>query len=143
MKLEDLPKRNIHSVPPHYFEKLPGVVMARVQENIQEEQITLRGKWRYSYLRSALAGLVLILTFTFIFRLSSQPTLNKTSADLLARISDTEALNYLLTTEKLETPDLSFLSQANTDLSHEFIQLSRADVLQELEEVELEQLDLN
>jgi len=143
MKLEDLPKRNIYSVPPHYFEKLPGVVMVQVQENIPEEQITLWGKWRYSYLRSALAGLVLILTFIFIFRLSSQPALNKTSADLLARISDTEALDYLLTTEKLETPDLSLLSQANTDLSHEFIQLSRADVLQELEEVELEQSDLN
>ena len=143
MKLEDLPNKNIYQVPQHYFDKLPGRVMKRVQDNKPEEQLSEWALWRYSYSRIALAGLVLMLTFTFIFLLSSQPALNASSTDLLSRISNKEALDYLISSEKLETQDLSLLSQANTDLSHEFIQVSREDVLRELEEVELEELELN
>jgi len=143
MKLEDLEKKNIYQVPQNYFDKLPGRVMMQVQENNPAEQVSIWVSRRYFYCRSALVGLVLILTFVCIFLLNSQPSLKETSTSLLARISDKEALDYLVSTEKLETRDLTLLSQANTDLAHEFIQVSREDVLRELEELELEELELN
>jgi len=143
MKLEDLPKKNIYQVPPHYFDKFPNRAMMRVQENNLPKPVSLWNQQQYSYRRSALAGLVLILTFIFIFRISSPPTPNATSIDLLARISDKEALDYLITSEKLEMQDLSLLSQAHTDLSHEFIHVSPDDVLRTLDEVELDELELN
>ena len=143
MKLEDLPKKNIYQVPPQYFDKLPNRVMMRVQQNNLPKPVSLWNQQQYSYWRSALAGLVLILTFIFIFRISSPLTPHANSTNLLARISDKEALDYLITSEKLEMQDLSLLSQAHTDLSHEFIQVSPEDVIRALDEVELAELELN
>ena len=143
MKLEDLPKENIYQVPQHYFDKLPNRVMMRVQENNLTKPVSLWNQQKYSYMRSALAGLILILTFIFIFRISSPSNPNATSTDLLAHISDKEALAYLITSEKLEMQDLSLLSQAHTDLSPEFIQVSPDDVIRALDEVDLDELELN
>ncbi|PIQ22814.1 MAG: hypothetical protein COW65_00940 [Cytophagales bacterium CG18_big_fil_WC_8_21_14_2_50_42_9] len=143
MKLEDLEKRNIYQVPEHYFDKLPARVMARVQEHNVAGQNALWAPVKYTYLKSALAGLFLILIFVSIFVLSKQPAATANSTQLLAQISDKEALDYLATTDKLEMQDLSLLSQSNNDLSHEFIQVSAEDIVQELEGVDLQEIELN
>jgi len=143
MKLEDLEKRNIYQVPEHYFDKLPAKVMARVQEHKAAGQNALWAPVKYTFLKGAMAGLVLVIIFASIFVLSKQPAATANSTQLLAQISDKEALDYLVTTDKLEMQDLSLLSQSNNDLSHEFLQVSAEDIIQELEEVDLQEIELN
>ena len=140
MKLEDLPKKNIYQVPEAYFEKLPGIVMAQVQQKDTSMGISWLGLWRAPYLRNALAGFALVLTVVFIFTLNIKNNQNPESTSLIAQITDKEAYDYLANYERLEAPDLSLLSQANTDISHEFIPISqedKEDILQEVDEDDL------
>lgn len=137
MKLEDLPKKNIYQVPDTYFDKLPSIVMAQVQQKDTRRGISWLGLWQTLYLRSALAGFALILAVVFVFTLNNNNNQYLESASLMAQISDREAYDYLANSERLESQDLSLLSQSGTDISHEFIQVSQEDIWQELDEEDL------
>ena len=140
MKLEDLPKKNIYQVPEAYFDKLPGMVMAQVQQKDTRMGISWLGLWRTPYLRSALAGFALLLAAVLIFTVNINNNQNAESASLVAQITDKEAYDYLSNYERLEAQDLSLLSQANTDISHEFIPVSLEDkeaIWQEVDDEDL------
>jgi hypothetical protein len=147
MKLDDLPKKNIYQVPDRYFDQLPGRVMSRVREketaNYPSAILTFL---RQPFLRGALAGLAIVLSFIFIFTLNPknpQPA-NPSSdaAGLLSNISQKDAIDYLMTSDQLDTQDLSALSLSNEDLSHEFIQVTREDIMQAVENEDIGEIYL-
>ena len=137
MKLDEIPKKNIYEVPADYFEKLPGIMMNRVTARQQAQGIFAFGTM--PWLKSALAGLALVISFIFIFLTNiSGPEINTgENSQLMAAVSETEALEYLLTSDQLENYDLAMLPQAEQDFTHEFIQASDEDILREVELADL------
>jgi hypothetical protein len=139
MRLEDLPKKNIYQVPDRYFDQLPAKVMARVRDKeAASNPVAWLTFWHQPFLRGALAGLALVLSFIFIFTINSdQPQSSDTSEALLSSVSETEALDFLMNSDELETQDLTGLPLSDEDLSHEFIQVSQEDLLQAVENEDL------
>jgi hypothetical protein len=144
MKLDDLPKKNIYQVPDRYFDQLPGVVMARVREKeAANNPVTISTFWRQPLLRVALASLALVLTFFIIFSTnsnqsnSSQSNSSSGSEVLLSSVSEKDAVEYLMTSDRLETQDLTILALTDEDMSHEFIQVSQEEILQAVENEDL------
>jgi hypothetical protein len=144
MKLDDLPKKNIYQVPERYFDQLPGIVMARVRKKESANNpVALFSFWRQPFLRGALAGLALILSFIFIFTFNSNPLQpSSASKGLLSNVTENEVLDFLMTSNQLETQDLAGLPLADQDLSHEFIQVSQEELLQAVENEDLEEIYL-
>jgi hypothetical protein len=144
MKLDDLPKKNIYQVPDRYFDQLPGVVMARVREKeAAYHPVAIFNFLRQPLLRGALAGLAIVFSFIVIFTINSDQS-NPSAGNelLLSSISEKDAVDYLMTSDQLETQDLTILSLSEEDKSHEFIQVSREDILQAVEEEDLEDIYL-
>jgi hypothetical protein len=141
MKLDDLPKKNIYQVPDRYFDQLPGRVMARVREKESANNpVTMFTFWRQPMLRGALAGVALILSFIFIYTFTStspQPQPFPAGEWILSDVTETEAVEYLMASDQLETQDLTGLPLPDEDLSHEFIQVSHEELLQAVENEDL------
>lgn len=145
MKLDELPKKNIYEVPPGYFEKLPGIVMTRVQEKNRAQNPVWTVANQTYWIRSALAGFALLIGLFFIFLVNTdkpaQPS--QIQEKLMAAVSKKEAMDYLLNTEQLHPTDLAYLSQADQDISYEFIQASEEDIWKEVEFSDLQDITLN
>jgi hypothetical protein len=122
MKLEDLPKKEIFDVPEGYFEKLPGVIQARIADS--KQQTTSRPVLRYAF-QYALP-LVMIITIGLIWFEKSSPDQSATES-LLAEIQTEDLITYLDNTDM------------TTDELLEHASLDAADA----EEIELEVYDLN
>ena len=140
MKLDDLPKKNIYRVPDRYFDQLPGVVMARVREKeAAHNPVAIFTFWRQPLLlRVALASLAIILSCIVIFNHSNQSNSSSSGEMLLSSVSEKDAVDYLMTSNQLETQDLTILSLSDEDMSHEFIQVSQEEILQAVENEDLE-----
>lgn len=140
MKLDDLPKKNVYLVPDRYFDQLPGRVMARVREKESvENPVALLSFWRQPLLRGALAGLALVLSFIYIFTFTAQPSAPAASGeDLLANVTEKEAVDYLMASDQLEAQDLTTLPLPEEDLSHEFLQVSQEELRQAVENEDLD-----
>jgi hypothetical protein len=149
MKLDELPKKNIYEVPAGYFEKLPGVMMTRVQEKTRVQNPVWILLTQNYWLRGALAGLALVIGLFFVFMLNKPDSSNQIAANnqnqtnLISAVSKKEAMDYLLNTEQLQPSDLAYLSQADRDISHEFIQASDEDIWQVVEYADLHDITLN
>jgi len=98
-KLEDIGKKEVFNVPEGYFEKLPGIIQARVATPNKEREI--RPVFSYA-LRYALPVIVLFALGIFWFNRQSQLT---TAESILASIQTEDLVAYLndadLTTEEL------------------------------------------
>jgi hypothetical protein len=138
MKLDDLPKKNIYPVPDRYFDQLPGRVMARVREKESANNpVTMLTFWRQPFLRGALAGLALVLSFIFIYTFRFDPPQPTPNDVLLSDVTEKEALEYLMASDQLEAQDLTGLPLSDEDLSHEFIQVSQEELQQAVENEDL------
>lgn len=97
-KLEDIPKKEVFNVPEGYFEKLPGMIQARVETRKESE---VRPVFSYA-LRYALPAVVLFVLGIFWF--NRQPHV-ATAESILASIQTEDLVAYLndadLTTEEL------------------------------------------
>lgn len=82
-KLEEIPKIDIFKAPEGYFDKLPGIIQARVQK---PEPTPL---WRPAF-RFALPALVLLVSLYWFWPGSSQ-----SPEVLLASIDDNQLVAYL------------------------------------------------
>jgi hypothetical protein len=145
MKLDELPKKNIYEVPAGYFDKLPQVIMTRVQEESRERNSVWAFLNQTFWLRSALATLVLVIGIFFVFRTTdNNNNLNENKpAELIAQVSKNEAMDYLLNNEQLHSTDLAYLSQTEQDLSFEFIQASEEEIWHEVELADLNDITSN
>src|SRR5688572_715151 len=122
---DEQPKKQPFPVPNDYFDKLPNRIMQRVTS----EQ---KSAWNWlptlqAPLRMALASLLLLVTFIGVFYLSTNTT-TETNKNQLAMISEQEIMNYLLTSDHLETSDLAELTTTNQDLTHYFIPASETEI---------------
>lgn len=98
--LENIPKKNIFSVPDGYFDKLPSSIQVRIaSENPKQE---LKPYFRY-VLQYALPVVVVVVAALFIFKPKSNSV-----EDMLASVSTEQLVVYLdevdvnaLTTEEL------------------------------------------
>ncbi|HEY9007175.1 hypothetical protein [Ohtaekwangia sp.] len=86
MKLEDLPKKEIFTVPDGYFDKLPGIIQARVAKGQ-----SARPAMRYT-LQYAIPVVALIAVGIFWIITISTPT---TPEEMLAEIHTTDLVAYL------------------------------------------------
>lgn len=97
-RLEDIPKNNPFSVPDGYFDKLPGVIQARIAEGVVEKQT--RPYFRYA-LQYALPVVALIIVALIYFVPKQAENYN----DILASVS-TEQLAVYLADSDITTDDI-------------------------------------
>ncbi len=86
-KLEDIPKNNPFSVPEGYFEKLPGVIQARIEGPAKNQAVP--------YLRYALQYAIPVVVLIVVAVLYLTPKTAPTYDDLLATVSTEELTAYL------------------------------------------------
>jgi hypothetical protein len=98
MKLEDLPKKEIFTVPDGYFEKLPGVIQARVAAPSKAARPVLRYTLQY-----ALPVVVLLAAGIFWF---APATTSSTQAETLLADVNTEDLIAFLNDTDISTDEL-------------------------------------
>jgi hypothetical protein len=107
-KLEDIPKKDIFEAPEGYFDKLPGIIQARVAKPASD------GPWVSSFrmtLRYALPVLVIGIAFWFYLRMP-----DATSAeDLLASVDTSNLVAYLEESEITADVLLENIELSNED----------------------------
>lgn len=97
-KLEDIPKNNPFSVPDGYFDKLPGVIQARISASNPEEQAT-------PYFRYALQYALPVIGIIIVAVLYLTPKESENYNDILATVS-TEQLAAYLADSDITTEDI-------------------------------------
>lgn len=94
MKLEDINKKNIYTVPDKYFDQLP----ARIQSRVNEEKPVswLRWDWTLTYKLVAPVAAMLLLIFYF----GQRPDSGFQNAEaILAEVNTEDLIAYLETTD--------------------------------------------
>ena len=103
-KLEDIPKKEIFTVPDGYFEMLPGVIQSRIAEKQPQSRLAVSFGLRY-----ALPVVVLLAIGAFWYT-SLAPT---DDAETILSAVDTESLVAYLDESEISTDEL--LDIANLD----------------------------
>lgn len=104
-KLEDIPKNNPFKVPDGYFDRLPGIIQARVAEKAEVKEAKPYFRYAFQYALPVMA-LVIIAVIYLV------PSTPQTVDTMLATVSTEEILAYLeeseiTTDELLENMDLN------------------------------------
>lgn len=113
MKLEDIKKKNIYSVPDKYFDRLPAIIQSRVIEKKPVLGLSLSWSLAFKVAAPALA-LVLIL---FYFGISTTDNSTLSSDELLAQVSTDDLIAYLGTTDITIDEILEELDLSNIELN--------------------------
>lgn len=143
-KLEDIPRRTLYQVPEDYFDKLPGMIMARVTSSKTTAEAGWFTSLFYQY-RAALAGMLLLTCFTGTFLFSLQQPFPIFTSDI-ANIPDIlhqDVIEYVSNQVEIDSRDLAELTITNNDISHEFINATTDDILQSVDEQQLEEVYFN
>ena len=109
MKLEDIKKKNIYSVPDKYFDQLPTRIQARVNESKPVFSIS----WSRNLIYKIAAPTLVIIFIAFYFGIESN-NFESNADTLLAQVGTDDLIAYLETTnlttdEIIEEVDLSDL----------------------------------
>ena len=126
-KLEDIPKKMLFEVPEGYFDKLPGVIQARVSEKRPESAWAGFGSFAVKFALPVIAVIA-----AGVFYLSSPVTVS--AEELLAGIDSEQLVAYLQESD-LNADDL---------LESIPLDLEEADAIEEdaLDEMKLNDLDM-
>lgn len=100
MKLEDIKKKNIYSVPDHYFDQLPTRIQSRVNEKKPVLGFSLGWNLVFKIAAPALAVIFIVFYFGIGNNYSGQ------SADELLAQVDTEDLIAYLETTNISTDEI-------------------------------------
>jgi len=100
MKLEDIKKKNIYTVPDKYFDQLPTKIQSRVNE--KKPVFGISFKWNLILKVAAPAFAVILILFYFGINDNSS---NLSADDLLAQVSSEDLIAYLETTD-ITTDDI-------------------------------------
>ncbi|QMU29731.1 hypothetical protein [Adhaeribacter radiodurans] len=143
-KLENLPKSNLYRVPDKYFEKLPGVIMERVNPGT----LTTENNWLSSLwttYRIAFTSVFLLISFVAAFLGAQNLSVinNSASGINLVNISRGDALEYVLLQDEVDSRDMAELSFTDADLSTDFTNLTPNDILETVDEQQLEEVYFN
>ncbi|HMV10409.1 MAG TPA: hypothetical protein PK325_05995 [Cyclobacteriaceae bacterium] len=130
-KLEDIPKNNPFSVPDGYFDKLPGVIQARIDAGRVKKPVPYL---RYA-LQYAMPVVALIIVAVFYFRPQAAA---ESYNDLLASVSSEQLVAYLADSD-ITTDDLV---DAGT-LDEESAEAIEAEVFTDIDFDDINELDLD
>jgi hypothetical protein len=97
-KLEDIPKNNPFSVPDGYFDKLPGIIQARISASTPEKQAR-------PYFRYALQYAIPVIALIIVALIYLAPKESENYNDILATVS-TEQLAAYLADSDITTEDI-------------------------------------
>jgi len=97
-KLEDIPKNNPFSVPDGYFDKLPGIIQARISASAPEKQAR-------PYFRYALQYALPVIGIIIVASIYLTPKESENYNDILATVS-TEQLAAYLADSDITTEDI-------------------------------------
>jgi hypothetical protein len=103
-KLEDIPKNNPFTVPDGYFDKLPGVIQARVASSTQSRP----------YMRYALQYALPVVALIVVALIYLTPAAQQNYTDILASI-ETEQLAAYLADSDLTTDELLDAAELDTE----------------------------
>lgn len=122
-KLEDIPKNNPFSAPEGYFDKLPGVIQARMAEGSAQKQA--RPFFRYA-LRLAIPALAMVVIAILYFT----PSKNSDYNYLLASVDANQLTAYLTETDMTveELLDVTELNEASIEALETEIYFNDIDV---------------
>jgi hypothetical protein len=129
-KLEDIPKNNPFSVPDDYFEKLPGVIQARIEGTAKKQAIP--------YFRYALQYAMPVIALIIVAVLYLTPKTTETYDDMLAAVSTEELAAYLADSDVTTDEILE-----SAELDEESADAIEAEVyFNDINLIDLEELDL-
>lgn len=129
-KLEDIPKNNPFSVPDGYFEKLPGVIQARIEGTAKKQAIP--------YFRYALQYAMPVIVLIIVAVLYLTPKTIKSYDDMLAAVSTEELAAYLADSDVTTDEILE-----SAELDEESADAIEAEVyFNDIDLTDLEELDL-
>lgn len=112
MKLEDIKKKNIYSVPDNYFDQLPGKIQERVTTTPRSAfRFTLSSGLALKLAGSAMA--IMLLVFYFWAPTSDS---HMTPEDMLAQVNTSDLIVYLETTDMTTDELLNEIDLNNIDL---------------------------
>jgi len=94
MKLGDIKKKNIYTVPENYFEQLPMRIQARVNDKKPVFGFSLN--WNLSY-KIAFPAIVMVLVVFYFGIKSNNSTLS--ADEILAQVSTEDLIAYIETTD--------------------------------------------
>ncbi len=117
-KLENIPKHNVYQVPDGYFDKLPSIIMQRVEPGGASGSRSWFGLPFYS-LRVALATLVTGGILATGVYLNQAPAPEPAPTASLSEIPNEEIMQYLLASGKVDPMDMADLSIADADFWQE------------------------
>ncbi len=95
MKLEDIKKENIYTVPDKYFDQLPTRIQTRVYK--KKPVFSLLFNWNLAYKIASPIAIALLLVIYFGVPRFSNSTL--TAEEILAQVSSDDLVAYLQTTD--------------------------------------------
>jgi hypothetical protein len=129
-KLEDIPKNNPFSVPDGYFEKLPGMIQARIEGTAKKQAIP--------YFRYALQYAMPVIALIIVAILYLTPKTSGNYDDILATVS-TEQLAAYLADSDVTTDDIL----ESAELDEESAEEIEAEVyFRDIDLSDLEEFDL-
>ncbi len=108
MKLEDIKKKNIYSVPDKYFDQLPTRIQSRVNDKKPVLGVPLNWK-----LALKVAAVVMIL---FYFGIATMKNSTLSSEELLAQVNTDDLIAYLETTDITTDEIIEEVDFTNIDL---------------------------
>ena len=111
MKLEDIKKKNVYTVPDRYFEELPGKIQERVSEKKPGFIFSLNWKLAFQVASPVLAVLLLI----FYFGIGTQSS-SLSAEELLAEVTTEDVIAYLETTDLSADEIIEELDLSTVDL---------------------------
>ena len=100
-KLEDIPKNDLFKVPDGYFDKLPGIIQARMALGKPQ-----RESRPFFVLALRYAVPVIVLAVAGIFIVRNYQNESKDSESLLAMVSSEELILYLTEGDEASTEEL-------------------------------------
>lgn len=136
MKLEDIPKKEIFTVPDDYFDKLPGNIQARI--SVQKSE---RSFFAIPMVRYALP--VLIVGIAAWFWLTPTSTAALTAEEMVAQVATEDLLAYINETDVTTDELVNSLQLDQNDADAIQQSVYELDLSDESIETILDEIDLN
>lgn len=132
LKLEDIPKRNIHSVPDGYFNSLEQSILAKVKsgEPKSTPAFTIGLNWQTAAIAAAVT---LLVVFVGTFNSINKPA---DAEDILAQVSIEDIIEYLDYSD-LTTSEIVAALNINENDADDFLE----NDIQLLNTIDFESLD--
>ena len=112
MKLEDIKKKNIYTVPDKYFDQLP----TRIQSRVNDKKPVLGVPLNWKLALKVTVPVVAVVMILFYFSIATNRNSTLSSDELLAQVSTDDLIAYLETTDLTTDEIIEEVDFTNIDL---------------------------